>query len=261
MPYIPADYVRPSPPCLTIEQKRQLLAEQVAYYTQVRAEKSEKEFRRLMSQKLSRRLVSRTLARIGGLIQQETRELASGSSEEAQNVQNFLAGVPLPPAMNLYLTTEYRTFALLLNALKQWISAEQAATDRFLLGGAARGLCRQVSTQCLITRVAFEPEHQKELHHIVRDGRPPIALSKEGHRIVDNQVSHNDAWRQALQSIKKNRSWIALRRGCDAILADTDAGVGDKNWAKKALQEVQKIDAAATCEKLIIWLDEQGLGL
>jgi hypothetical protein len=83
MPYIPADYVRPSPPCLTVEQKRQLLAEQIAYYMQVRAEKSEQEFRRLMSQKLSRRLVPRTLARIGGLIQQEARELALGSCEEA----------------------------------------------------------------------------------------------------------------------------------------------------------------------------------
>jgi hypothetical protein len=258
---MPADYVRPSPPYLTIEQKHQLLADQIAYYTQVRAEKSEKEFRQLMSQKLSRRLVSRTLARIGGLIQQEAQELAFGSSEEAQDVQNFLVSIPLPPALSPYLTTEYRTFALLLNALKQWVSAEQAATDRFLLGGAARGLCRQVSTQCLITQVSFKPEQQKELHHIVRDGRPPIALSKEGHRIVDNQVSNNDQWRQALQLIRKNRSWIALRRGCDAILADTAASVSDKSWARKALQEVQKMDISATHEKLIIWLDEQGLGL
>lgn len=263
MPSNPADYVRPTAISLSIEQKRQLLADQIAYYAQIREEKGEEKFRQLMSRKLRRRLLARTLSRIGGVIQQEARELATGSSEEAQHVQAFLKGVPLPPTLAPYLSTEYRTFALLLNALKQWLSAEQASTDRYLLGGTARPLCRQASAHCLVTQVRFGTEQKKELHHTVRDGRPPIALSAVGHRIIDNQVSSDDdPWRRALQAIRGTRSWAGLRRGCEALLTNTDTPRSqDKTWARAALKELQKLESTVGYDQLISWLDEHEMGL
>ena len=53
--------------------------------------------------------------------------------ESAGSVREFLNTNPLPPATAPLLTDEFRTFCLALNALKQWVAAEQAATDRYLV--------------------------------------------------------------------------------------------------------------------------------
>jgi len=76
---------------------------------------------------------------------------------------------------------------LAINSLKQWVVAEQGATDRYLLGGAARDLCREATDTCLVTGAVLT--NGIELHHPVRDGRPPIPLSKEGHASIEGQSS------------------------------------------------------------------------
>ena len=101
-------------------------------------------------------------------------------------VKNFLAETPLPPPLQDLLPDDFRVFCLMLNALKQWISAEQQATDRYLLGGTARDTLRSITNRCLVT--GNEIGEQGELHHPVRDGRPPIILSKDGHAAIEGQT-------------------------------------------------------------------------
>ena len=72
-----------------------------------------------------------------------------------------------------------------------------------------------------------------ELHHPVRDGRPPILLSKKGHTLVEqnNQVKistisdddSDDVW-NTIKGIrtKKNQSWAQLKEGCNAIITGSD---------------------------------------
>ena len=101
------------------------------------------------------------------------------------------------------LPDDFRVFSLLLNALKQWVSAESQSTDRYLLGGTARATCREAVNKWIVT--GEELGENSELHHPLRDGRPPILLSKKGHNLVEqnNQInssvnsdddSDNDVW-------------------------------------------------------------------
>src|ERR1019366_2780057 len=46
---------------------------------------------------------------------------------------------------------DFRVYCLALNALKQWLAAEQAATDRYLLGGRARQECRAAAATWIVT--------------------------------------------------------------------------------------------------------------
>ena len=49
-------------------------------------------------------------------------------------IRTFLDDNPLPLAVAQRLQPEFRVFCLALNAIKQWVAAEQSATDRYLLG-------------------------------------------------------------------------------------------------------------------------------
>src|SRR5690606_33602033 len=91
-----------------------------------------------------------------------------------------------------------------------------------LLGGTARRQCRQMADHCLITGKHLELA-DVELHHPVRDGRPPIPLSKNGHdRIESTSRDSTDPIESALREIKRqgNRSWVMLRRGCMALAGE-----------------------------------------
>ena len=71
------------------------------------------------------------LAEIGQLLLEKSSELATTHGP----VQKFLNDNPLPSDMTDLLPIDFRVFCLLLNALKQWVAAEQQAADRFFLAG------------------------------------------------------------------------------------------------------------------------------
>jgi hypothetical protein len=115
------------------------------------------------------------LDRIGDLILDEARRAA----REPGPVRDFLDANALLGRWSELLPDKFRAFSLAVDALKQWTVAESAATDRFILGGNARSELRAAADRCLVTGEQLGSD--AELHHPVRDGRPPVLLSKAGH--------------------------------------------------------------------------------
>jgi hypothetical protein len=158
------------------------------------------------------------------------------------------------------LPDDFRVFCLALNSLKQWVGAEQSATDRYLLGGGARELCREASETCLISGGVLGRD--TELHHPVRDGRPPIPLSKKGHASIEGQVPSvgDDPIGQTLWALRRetNQSWAQLRRGCLDFLGQPVQGpsktsaAGARAFAKKA-----SIAAGVEYQQILEWMDKQ----
>lgn len=177
-------------------------------------------------------------------------------------LQDFLAANPLPERMDRLLAPEFRAFCLLLNALKQWVAAEQSATDRYLLGAAAREMCKAATDQCLITGHPIGPK--PKLHHPVRDGRPPIPLTAAGHDHIEGQTSmeSDDPIERTLISLRRtmNRSWARLRCGCLEHLGEP-SGASSKRAAADGQAVARKISAATklSYEQILAWLDERGL--
>lgn len=166
--------------------------------------------------KIPREFFENILDEIGTLLVTKASELSKNGT-----VKDFLDNNPLPEHLADLLPDDFRAFCLIINALKQWISAEQAATDRFLLGGTARNTCKEVSKKCIITNEQLTKD--AELHHPLRDGRPPILISKKGHNLIEYQRNVSDdedpIWNK-IKSLKKEKhgSWELLREGCNAIL-------------------------------------------
>jgi hypothetical protein len=248
-------YKRPtnSTPLLKKGEKLALLEEYIGHYRKlVKANAT------VLNRKVPRQAFSELLDRLGEMLLTESTKLAGTSGP----VQEFLTANPLPPAMAKCLPTEFRVFCLALNSLKQWVVAEQGATDRYLLGGAARELCREVAHTCLVTE---EPLTQDtELHHPVRDGRPPISLSKKGHASIEGQLLRHgdDPIGHALSLLRRkvNRSWASLRRGCLDLLGrpvswpSKASAAGARAFARKAAAA-----ASAGHEQILEWLDTNGL--
>jgi hypothetical protein len=134
-----------------------------------------------LNRKIPREAFTDLLDELGALIIEKTNELASHPGA----VRQFLDANPLPPSLAHRLPDDFRVFCLALNALKQWVAAEQAATDRYLLGGSVRRECLASGDICLVTGDLLG--EKVELHHPVRDGRPPIPLSVEGHKKLEGQ--------------------------------------------------------------------------
>lgn len=169
-------YIRPQPKQrISKEERKQLLQEYYLHYKELIHDQGIE----ALNLKIPREVFSSVLDEVGVLLQERAAQLLS----ENEAVRQFLEKTPVPPSMASQLPEDFRVFALLLNALKQWVSAESAATDRFLLGGNARKECREVTNICLVT--GKEIGDDGELHHPVRDGRPPIFLSREGHNIIE----------------------------------------------------------------------------
>lgn len=169
-------YIRPQPKQrISKEERNQLLQEYYLYYKELIHEQGIE----ALNLKIPREVFASVLDEVGSLLQERAAQLLS----ESEAVRQFLEKTPVPPSMASQLPEDFRVFALLLNALKQWVSAESAATDRFLLGGNARKECREVTNTCLVT--GKEIGDDGELHHPVRDGRPPVLLSREGHNIIE----------------------------------------------------------------------------
>ena len=171
-------YIRPvNPTPMSRSDKVRLLAEYVRYYEQTVSSDPG-----ALNRKTPRKAFADLLNGVGVLLLKEAERLA----KEPGAIRNFLATNPLPRSMAKRLPENFRVFCLALNALKQWVSAEQAASDRYLLGGVARDLCRKAAIRDLITGKPLGPG--AELHHPVRDGRPPLPLSRESHARLEGQV-------------------------------------------------------------------------
>ncbi|MEO8217308.1 MAG: hypothetical protein ABI718_09505 [Acidobacteriota bacterium] len=211
-----------------------------------------------LNQKIPRGAFAGLLDRIGELLLAEARR----ASAERGPVRDFMAANALPGKWSELLPDEYRAFCLALNALKQWTVAESAATDRYILGGNARAELRATAATCLVTGEPLGPD--AELHHPLRDGRPPVLLSKVGHARIEGQsaATENDPRVAAIVAFRSegNRSWAMLRRGCLDLLGrevshSTPKGAASsKTFARRASQR-----SGMTFEEILTWLGDRGL--
>ncbi|MCC9601001.1 hypothetical protein LOC67_10635 [Stieleria sp. JC731] len=248
-------YIRPkNDQPLSPTDKNELLEKYFAHYERIARQDPQ-----LLNMKLPRGTFEDLLNKVGATLLEESKQLANSPGQ----MRDFLDTTELPEFLGQRLSTEFRSFCLALNALKQWVSAESAATDRFLLGGTARTQCRKLADHCLVTGDKLE-DSVIELHHPVRDGRPPIPLSKAGHDQIEfTTASSDDPIDIELREIKRqgNRSWVMLRKGCMALIGedvtDTTAAVlaSSKTFARKANQAT-----GLTYDALLDWLDERDLG-
>ncbi len=251
-------YVRPtnSQP-LTPDDKSLLIDNYLTFYEALTKSATDTDYSALNA-KLPKAASKALLDEVGSLLNR-----AAISASKNGDIREFLDNNPLPDSMKDHLPDEFRAFCLLLNSLKQWVSAESAATDRYLLGGTARTRLRQAATHCMVTA---EPLEKIELHHPVRDGRPPIPLSPAGHRIVEESIliDGGDTISNALRLLKKERSWSwkMLRDGSshhlgEEVLTRTKASINTaRTFANKAKERT-----GLSYKELIEWLDENELGL
>lgn len=212
----------------------------------------------VLNRKVPREAFIDVLDRVGHVLLSESVRLAEADGP----VRAFLDANPLPRAMAQRLPDDFRVFCLVLNSLKQWVSAEQAATDRYLVGGEVRALCRESCQHCLVTGEPLDED--VELHHPVRDGRPPLPLSSKGHDQIEGQISSaaNDPIGQALFALRsqRNGSWAQLRRGCLDLMGQpvpwpSKASVNSaRSFARKAAATT-----GLSYKKIIQWLDEKGV--
>jgi len=195
-------------------QKVKLLEEYLKYYQELNISQGIGK----LNIKIPREFFDDVIDKIGTILIEKSSELSKKG-----NVKDFLDNNPLPENMAKLLPDEFRTFCLILNALKQWVSKEQLATDRYLLGGTARETLKEAAKKCVITNEQLT--NDAELHHPIRDGRPPILISKKGHNLLENQqsISSDDnedrIWQKMKEmKVKKHSSWELLREGCNTIL-------------------------------------------
>jgi len=211
-----------------------------------------------LNQKIPRAAFADMLDRIGDLVLIEARRTASTPGP----VRDFLTANTLPGRWSELLPDEFRVFCLALNALKQWTVAESAATDRFILGGNARAELRATAATCLVTGEPLGPD--AELHHPLRDGRPPVLLSKAGHARIEGQAAatEDDPRVAAIIAVRAegNRSWAMLRRGCldllgrDVTQSTDKVRASSKTFARKAVER-----SGMTYDEILAWLEERGL--
>lgn len=235
-------------------EKRILLEEYVNHYEKMMKEQGIK----VLNAKIPREIFDSILDEVGCFLQQHAASLL----KENREVQDFLRNNPLPQHMTGLLPDDFRVFSLLLNALKQWVTAESAATDRFLLGGTAREICRKAVTHCIVTGDALSED--AELHHPVRDGRPPIYLSKKGHKIVEggklpspNSIEGEDPLWEKVKFLRsqRNQSWAQLREGCNMLLTQGTCGrPGAKSFANMVMRQT-----GINPREILRLLDSRGL--
>ncbi|WIG93163.1 hypothetical protein [Myxococcus sp. SDU36] len=249
-------YERPKPKAKLSKPERKELLER--YYGEYRAWAAEDHS--CLNRKVPRGAFNEMLNQVGGLLLEQAGMMATTPGP----VREFLEQNPLPPVLEGKLPDEFRAFALALNALKQWVAAEQAATDRYLLGGQVRTECWAAADVCIVSGVSLA-DGVGELHHPVRDGRPPIPLGADAHDQLEGQVStpHDDSTRSVLLKLKRqgNRSWVHLRRGCLDLLGEPvehstpNVAAASKTFARNAARAT-----GMSYEELVLWLDDSGLG-
>lgn len=231
--------------------KLDLLRGYIEHYRQLAADDPS-----VLNRKVPREAFGDLMDRLGELLLAESARLA----ESEGPVRDFLQANPLPESLGDRLPAEFRVFCLVLNSIKQWVAAEQAATDCYVLGANARKLCRKAADTCVVT--GHPLGDGCELHHPIRDGRPPIPLTKAGHAAIEGQlgVVGDGPIGQALVPLRRKlgRSWAQLRRGCLDLLGKP------VDWPSKASASVARsfarkaaVTAGVGYEQILDWLDSQ----
>ncbi|HKC00765.1 MAG TPA: hypothetical protein VKD23_18430 [Terriglobales bacterium] len=239
---------------LSKQEKLDLLEDYIQHYRQLIASN-----KAALNQKIPRQLFADLLDQVGETLLTESAKLATSAGP----IRTFLEDNPLPRSMDKSLPDDFRVFCLALNSLKQWVAAEQAATDRYLLGGGARELCREAVKTCLMTDSVLGKD--SELHHPVRDGRPPILLSKKGHDSIEDQLTtvHDDPIGKALGALRgeMNRSWAQLRRGCLDLLGKPEPWPSKASAASaRAFAKRAAANAGVGYDQILKWIDSKGYG-
>jgi hypothetical protein len=104
-----------------------------------------------------------------------------------------------------------------------------------------------------------------ELHHPVRDGRPPLLLTKKGHAQLEGQASNDDAADPIAAILlplrrQKNLSWAHLRRGCLDLTGQQFDGStpamrsSARSYARKASEAT-----GLGYSEILAWMDNRGL--
>lgn len=223
---------------LTKEQKIELLSLYITFYKNLIRKKDINE----LNKKMPRDYAEGILDEIGALLVRKANEL----SKEEGPIKQFLKDNPLPTVIKDKLPDNFRVFSLILNALKQWVSAESNYTDRFLLGGTAREICKLSAKKCLVTGKNLGQDRQ--LHHPLRDGRPPIVLSKCGHAMIEHQLPAKSATSRfrmtdntlKIKKLKADRhgSRVLLKEGLLFLLGKTEkARPLGISFARKVIKE------------------------
>jgi hypothetical protein len=119
----------------------------------------------------------------------QAREKYKPSADVDDLIGNAVGKVE-PPNINVASRKRTCRSNFGLKALKQWTNREQMTMDGYLFGRSARQMFRTAANACLVTGEALDST--AELHHPVRDGRPPILLSKNGHAQLEGQTSEFD---------------------------------------------------------------------
>ena len=145
-------FKRPTPKSRLSKKDRQaILKEYYEYYTE-RWDKDPSALNRKLPHDAHDAL-RELLDAIGCLLISKADELA----RQPGPIRQFLDDNPLPEHLAQHLPREFRVFSLPLNALKVWVSAEQPATDRYLLGGKFKEECREAVTTCIVTKKSLTP--------------------------------------------------------------------------------------------------------
>lgn len=241
---------------LSSEEKIELVKEYFEYYEELIKNQNIE----VLNKKIPRQVFSKVLDQIGALLKSEASEMVTKDVK----VKQFLTENPLPDHMKDLLPDDFRVFSLLLNSLKQWVSAESYSTDKYLLGGAARNICKNATGKCIVMK--RELGNNPELHHPIRDGRPPIILSKEGHILIERNYQRNNLilddynesdeipWNIIVQiRNKKRQSWDQLREG---LIGAENCRPGAKSFARKVVRET-----GLSKDEIIKLLDKNKKGL
>jgi hypothetical protein len=247
-------FQRPKPVrCLDKTERSALLQSYFDHYYDVAVHNI-----KALNQKIPREAFDDLLDGIGCILLSHAKATAGAPGP----IGKFVEDNPLPKPLEGLLPDDFRIFCLALNALKQWVAAEQAATDQYLLGRKARQECREMATTCVVTGQPLDSK--RELHHPVRDGRPPIPLSKDGHDQLEGQAgSHEtDSLHAKILAVRNrsNRSWAHLRKGCLDLLgkeakhSTTSVAASSRAFVRKVSKET-----GLTYEQILAWLDENKL--
>lgn len=189
----PARYKRPrNSRAITKTEKVELLKEySTEYEALAKADPS------TLNRKVSREAFSEFLNLVGVLLTERSVALTSVPGP----VRDFLDSNPVPGKMAALLPDSLRVFCLGLNSLKQWVVAEQAAMDRYLLGGKARELCREAFDHCLATGKQFSGDVKFTI---------PLGMGARQYRCARWGTRRSRAKRRTQARSRSRRRWSSF---------------------------------------------------